>query len=36
MNAYERRRIAIHEAGHALIAAHEGFESIAPVRAALR
>ena len=27
MNAYERRRIAIHEAGHALIAAHEGFET---------
>ncbi|WDA35122.1 hypothetical protein [Sphingobium sp. YC-XJ3] len=27
MNAYERRRIAFHEAGHALMAAHEGFET---------
>lgn len=27
MNAYERRRIAFHEAGHALMAAHEGFEA---------
>lgn len=27
MNAYERSRIAFHEAGHALMAAHEGFET---------
>lgn len=27
MNPYERKRIAFHEAGHALMAAHEGFET---------